>query len=774
MNISKHPLLGSFEEWPNFCVFVDKPGLLDSLRVAPSARRSPGAGEVEVIVKSVALNFQEILYALGAMPPPVGAVTLGLECAGVITRVGADVLDLRPGMEVIAIGGPCLSRYVTLNASAVASKPAGLSWEEAAGVSIAYLTAQYSLHRLANLRLGESVLIHAAAGGVGLAALEVAKSLGATVFATTGSARKRSYLESRGICKIYDSRTLSFAEEIMADTNGRGVDVVLNCLAGEYIIKGLSVLAPFGRFLELGKRDILANMPIPFGLLARGISLMVVNFGIHTPGFREIFDCLLLDVERGLLAPPACQTFAFDDLTDAMHLMARGEHIGKVVINLPGHVSSGALESSKASLAATAGPLPLDGLTNSEGIDIFRRAISDNRAQLVVSTTPLAAVAATPLNHAVLIPRAADRAMTGMSPRPYLASGYSAPRSDLERSLCSAWEQFLRIDQIGIHDNFFDLGGDSLMALQLTARIRERLGVELAPHGLLEHPTIASLAEKLRSGSTTSHAIAVMPSSLVKLKAGDPARPLFLIFPAGGLVYLYGALANAITSPHEIYGVQSVFPDGQNEGPETMEAMAQYYREQICRKQPTGPYLIGGASFGGALAYEIAQQILVAGHQVQLLFLIDTPDPASAPTGDALTDAIIMNDALHARTRLQSALNGTEHPPDRSSSELSLTRHRTRRNVEALARYRPGPFPGALVYFRAIDQGEGFLDTRATSWSRLALKAGEVHDIPGNHTTMNFMPHVKVMGNKLTRVLQGVDASDSSGGSSIAQSEEQL
>ena len=238
-------------------------GNLDSLTVCPDEHRQPGPGEVEIRVRTMALNFADVLKATAAFPE----APFGMECAGVIERVGPEVTDVRAGDEVVAIGPDSFRSYVIRQARHVARKPAFLSMEEAVTLPAAFMTVWHSLYQIGKLRKGEKVLIHAASGGVGLAAIQVARLLGAEIFATAGSKEKRAFLKSQGIRRVFDSRSPDFAEEVMQRTRGAGVDVVLNALTGEFIPKSLAILAAGGRFLELGKREIytshqLAALPL--------------------------------------------------------------------------------------------------------------------------------------------------------------------------------------------------------------------------------------------------------------------------------------------------------------------------------------------------------------------------------------------------------------------------------------------------------------------------------------------------------------------------------
>ena len=239
-------------------------GSFDSLFFRECPREDPGRGEVEVRVKATGLNYKDVMKVMGLLSEEVirdtwSGRTLGLECAGVITRVGPDVSPARVGEEVQGWVADGFRTYITGRNEQFVPRFDGLSSAEAAAVPVVFLTAYYGLKEIARVRRGERVLIHAATGGVGLAAIQVARALGAEVFATAGSPEKRDYLRRLGVQHVMDSRSLDFADQILEWTNERGVDVVLNSLTGEAAAKSFSILAPYGRFIEIGKRDIDAD-----------------------------------------------------------------------------------------------------------------------------------------------------------------------------------------------------------------------------------------------------------------------------------------------------------------------------------------------------------------------------------------------------------------------------------------------------------------------------------------------------------------------------------
>src|SRR6185503_4213484 len=220
--------------------------------------------------------------------------------------------------------------YVTTDRELVARQPANLDASAAATIPIAFVTAEYSLNRLARMAQGHRVLIHAAAGGVGLAAVQLAQRAGAEIFATAGSPEKRAFLESLGVPHVMDSRSLAFADQIMAVTGGAGGDIVLNSLAGEFIPKSLAVLARGGSFLELGKN---VWTPDEIARVRPDVAYHVIYLGDLAPQANgEMLRGLAARFGAGELTPIRHRLFAIDDAIDAFRYMAQARHIGKVVL----------------------------------------------------------------------------------------------------------------------------------------------------------------------------------------------------------------------------------------------------------------------------------------------------------------------------------------------------------------------------------------------------------------------------------------------------------
>jgi acyl transferase domain-containing protein/NADPH:quinone reductase-like Zn-dependent oxidoreductase len=311
---------------------VGVPGDLNTLEARPRARRRPGPGEVEIRVQATGLNFRDVLNALGLYPGDAGL--LGGECAGRIVAVGPGVAGLQVGDAVMAVAAGCLGHFVTTAAELVVPMPAGLDFEEATTIPVATMTAHYGLAHCAHLAAGERVLIHAAAGGVGLAAVRLAQRIGAEVWATAGSPRKRAFLRSIGVAHVMDSRTPDFGTLVLDQTGGRGVDVVLSSLGGELIAASVTALAEDGRFVELGKRDIWS--PEAVARVKPRASYHVVDLAAtaaEDPGrIRALLQEVTALVAGGASGPLPRQVFAMADVGPAFRFMAQARHIGKVVV----------------------------------------------------------------------------------------------------------------------------------------------------------------------------------------------------------------------------------------------------------------------------------------------------------------------------------------------------------------------------------------------------------------------------------------------------------
>jgi len=330
-------------------------GILDELELRPSAREAPGPGAVEVRVAATGLNFRDVMNALGLYPGDAGR--FGGEFAGTVEAVGEGVQGVRPGDRVMGVGPGCFGAYVVTRAELVAPVPEGMGFDEAAGIPVAFLTAHHALNRLGGMRAGERVLVHAAAGGVGMAAVQLALRAGAQVIGTAGSAEKRALLRELGVAHVFDSRSLAFAEGIREATGGEGVDLVLNSLAGDFISPTFGVLRPGGRFLEIGKVDIWDEARV--AALDRGIDYHVIDLAVtfaEDPALiRDELAELLEGFRDGSLRPLPHRVFPLPDVSAAFRHMAQAKHVGKIVVSHALPAAAGGAVHADAAYLVTGG-----------------------------------------------------------------------------------------------------------------------------------------------------------------------------------------------------------------------------------------------------------------------------------------------------------------------------------------------------------------------------------------------------------------------------------
>jgi NADPH:quinone reductase-like Zn-dependent oxidoreductase len=330
----------NFAKGPPLRLSIASPGLLDTLQFLEDKEQSQplGPDKVEIEVKAVGLNFRDILFALGRP----NRTAMGGECAGVVTRVGEACTGLQEGDRVLTCYPDCYKSYARANWKCVIEIPNCLSFMEAATLPINYITAWYALHEIARVQPGESVLIHSGAGGTGQAAIQVAQYLGATVFATVSTESKKQLLiDLYNIPEeqIFYSRDTSFARGIKRLTSNYGVDVVLNSLSGQGLIASWESIAPFGRFLEIGKKDIESHGKLPMFPFAKNVTFSVIDVAEMTSErpllIAKVLKAVIPLVVAGKLrtAQPL-QVYGISDIEKAFRSMQSGRTSGKIVLEM--------------------------------------------------------------------------------------------------------------------------------------------------------------------------------------------------------------------------------------------------------------------------------------------------------------------------------------------------------------------------------------------------------------------------------------------------------
>lgn len=334
--------------WENYGFALGAPGNFAEIQAHQMALPAPGPGQVQIEAKAVSLNFRDLMIAMGLYPAAPGVPSvMGSDYAGVVRACGEGVTGFKEGDRVAALSVGSVSpegaiiedghfcAVPNLLAEQVEHIPDDLSFEAAAGVPTVFLTAYFALYRVARIQPGERVLIHTATGGVGLAALQIAKWAGAEIFATAGSPEKRQMLESLGVDRPMDSRSVGFADEILKRTGSEGVDVILNTLSGKAVSRGLEILRIFGRFLQIDKQDISQGSSLDLAPFNKGLTFAAIDLSLlmKRPGMlRELLAEVMDHLGQGHFDPVPITVFPVEKMGDALTLMSRYQHTGKLVL----------------------------------------------------------------------------------------------------------------------------------------------------------------------------------------------------------------------------------------------------------------------------------------------------------------------------------------------------------------------------------------------------------------------------------------------------------
>ena len=329
---------------PAYRLALDNPGQIGGLQMKTYELAPLGPSDVEIEVAAAALNFRDVMVTLGLLPALAYERSglgreVGMEGSGIVRRVGSKVRHCRAGDEVAFVHGGCIANRVVVAEHLVFAKPERLGMEEAASVLSVYVTAWYSLIHLARLRKGQRVLVHSAMGGVGQAAIAIAKHVGAEIYATAGSPEKRDRLLALGARGAFDSHSFDWYDELMAATGGEGVDVVLNSLAGHHIELCLRALRPSGWHCEIGKVDIYADNGLSLRVFRKNLRFAAIDVDrlmVDDPLLsRELSQTCLDLLDRGALPPLPVTVFPYGDYARALRLMTAGRHQGKLVLRAP-------------------------------------------------------------------------------------------------------------------------------------------------------------------------------------------------------------------------------------------------------------------------------------------------------------------------------------------------------------------------------------------------------------------------------------------------------
>jgi NADPH:quinone reductase-like Zn-dependent oxidoreductase/3-oxoacyl-(acyl-carrier-protein) synthase/thioesterase domain-containing protein/acyl carrier protein len=563
-------------------VLIAGPGDVADLRVAELPLAPPGPGELQIAVEACALNFADLLCLRGLYPnQPPYPLTPGFEVAGRIVAVGPAAEGFAPGDAVIALtaGGGGHADLVNVPAALAIAKPPGVTFGEACAYPIGFLTARYALER-AGLATGDRILIQGAAGATGLFAIQLALERGAEVIGTTGSAEKLDRLRAIGVAHAIDHRSEDAAARVRAITGGKGVDVVLNTLSDDAIQKGIDLLAPGGRYVEIALTALKTARALDLSRFTENQSFISVNLGslLARPEVsRQALAVMAESLAMGRIRPSIGASFRFAEIRDAYRCIAERRNFGKVVVT----VGDSAPAVADAEIAAPVYAAPS-------------------------SVTP------------------------------------SAPeliRATLARILCATLK--ITRAELDAAADFESCGLNSILGVAIMREVQIALGVPVPVIALWERPSLDQLAAYVADLSGGGAVSAAAVPQIVARRVGRADDPIIAVQTGGARpasYWVHGApgeiswvvkLAQALGPDYPVFGFEARGLDGQQAPLTSVRGMARHYATALLRRDPEGPYRLGGYSAGGAIAFELAQQLIARGKRVSRLVLLDANAPGS-------------------------------------------------------------------------------------------------------------------------------------------------
>jgi thioesterase domain-containing protein/NAD(P)-dependent dehydrogenase (short-subunit alcohol dehydrogenase family)/acyl carrier protein len=436
-----------------------------------------------------------------------------------------------------------------------------------------------------------------------------------------------------------------------------------------------------------------------------------------------------------------------------------------------------------------------EGMTPAEGLDALDRLLAvEFSPQVVASTLPLQPWLERLDHEAHASARGSDGDGTGpVFERPSVSATFASPRDDIEREIASLWKGLLGVAEVGVNDDFFELGGQSLIAVRLFQRIEKKYGVLLPLSTLFQAPTIAECAVLLRDMLGLPHPGDAEPSAappagvagtmlttppafraLVVVQRGGDRLPFFCVHGAGGNVLNFRDLARAMNPEQPFYGLQAAGTDGVLPPHKTIEEMAAVYLAEVRELQPEGPYLLGGYSGGGIVAFEMARRLTALGQEVGLLAFIDTFHP-QMPVRDITIatrfERLLREGVSYLREAIERQRRTAQDARNERAIEDHLSRgetipfelreiHLWRNFARAQALYHPQPWNGRATLFRAEELDYFFEGGGATyGWDRDVRGGVDVVTVPGDHSTLLLGPNADVVVRSLSDAIDRVSRS---------------
>ena len=337
--------------------------------------------------------------------------------------------------------------------------------------------------------------------------------------------------------------------------------------------------------------------------------------------------------------------------------------------------------------------------------------------------------------------------------RPELRTPFVRPRTPLEEVLAGLWAHVLGVDRVGIHDDFLELGGDSLLAASLFAQIEKTFAKKLPLAILIEASTVKRLARVLRGERWSAL------SSLIAIQPNGSKPPFFCVHGAGGHVLGFTALARYLGREQPFFGLEAPGRDGEQPPLKRVEALAAHYVDEILAKQPEGPCFLGGVSMGGIVAFEMAQQLRTKGQEVAAVTLLDTQCPVPTHTAERVRRR--GNRIVHLARRVRHHVHNLSQLDRGEQARYIKGKARVVKgliipgspvretNIQAARTYVPKPYPGRITLFWSTEPRPAVSPDTRLRWADLATGGLEIHEVPGDHLSMMTEPHVQVLGRRL-------------------------
>ncbi|NVO09472.1 MAG: SDR family NAD(P)-dependent oxidoreductase [Bacteroidales bacterium] len=460
------------ENHNNYALHSNQLGLIDNLTFKITSRRIIACNEIEIEVYYTGMNFKDVLLALNLIPGQTleeVCEEIGAECSGKVISIGKDITQFKVGDEVFAMAPACFSQFITVKEDFVRKKPGHLSLKESATLLCAYTTAYYSLVKLGRLRKDEKVLIHSAAGGVGLAAVGIAQHIGAEIIATTGTKEKKDFLYSQGLQKVMDSRSSLYLKELKS--KDIEIDVLLNSLGGgDFLDANLSVLGTYGRYLDIGKRDIAEHKALNLGYFEKSLSYFAISLGTDNPMLSEVIDEIIELIKQKKIKSIPYSEFRIDNIHQAFDFMSKAKHIGKLIIAHKDDNGNTILTKEKLKTLANQHKINANNETKS------KKSYSESDKHLNT-----------------------DYSNNQLVNNENTVNVQDAKKEQIKENLIRIFNDILGNINMNPEDDFFDIGIESLTLVQMHTRINELYKNVVSVQDLFSASSVNRLTDRIFS-----------------------------------------------------------------------------------------------------------------------------------------------------------------------------------------------------------------------------------------------------------------------------------